>query len=169
MSIKLKHQPTVSGKTTWVNKHVTEHPEKQYNILGTSYILKRMKDAVEARKKTKNGRMGFGMVNHAENMLRIVFDLAGRRARNYIIDQHNCQSAAQRRKLSYFTGGYKRRAVAILPTEDVLKARCDGIPEADRPESLPQDLQNEMKAYLTIPSIPDQVPFFVKNSYFTTF
>ena len=64
----------------------------------------RMQDAVEARKKTKNGRMGYGMINHAENMLRIVFDLAGRRARNYIIDQHNCQAAAQRRKLSYFTG-----------------------------------------------------------------
>ena len=63
-----------------------------------------MSDAVEARKKTKNGRMGFGMINHAENLLRIVFDLAGRRTRNYIIDQHNCQSAAQRRKLSYFTG-----------------------------------------------------------------
>ena len=45
-----------------------------------------------------------GMVNHAENMLRIIFDLAGRRARNYIIDQHNCQSAAQRRKLGYFSG-----------------------------------------------------------------
>ena len=42
----------------------------RYNLLGTSYILKRMKDAVEARKKTKGGRMGFGLVNHAENMLR---------------------------------------------------------------------------------------------------
>ena len=63
-----------------------------------------MSDAVEARKKAKGGRIGYGMVNHAENMLRIVFDLAGRRARNYIIDQHNCQSAAQRRKLGYFNG-----------------------------------------------------------------
>lgn len=146
-----------SGKTTHVRNLVKENPDRNYNILGTSYILKRMQDAVEARKKTKNGRMGYGMINHAENMLRIVFDLAGRRARNYIIDQHNCQAAAQRRKLSYFTGGYKRRAVAIVPTEELLKERTDGIPEEDKHEDLPKDLQFEMKAYLTIPAVPEQV------------
>lgn len=146
-----------AGKTTYVKKLVDDNPEKNYCILGTSYILKRMSDAVEARKKTKNGRMGFGMINHAENLLRIVFDLAGRRARNFIIDQHNCQSAAQRRKLSYFTGGYARRAVAIIPSEEVLKERLGGIPESEKHEELPKDLQNEMKAYLTIPTAPEQV------------
>ena len=82
--------------------------------MGTSYILKRMNDAVEARKKTKNGRMGFGLVNHAENMLRGVFDIAGRRARNFIIDQHNCQAAAQRRKLNYFNGKFFRVTDKLL-------------------------------------------------------
>ena len=44
-----------------------------------------------------------------------------------------------------------------MPTEELLKERADGIPEEDRHEDLPKDLQFEMKAYLTIPAVPEQV------------
>ena len=45
----------------------------------------------------------------------------------------------------------------IIPTEEVLKERVAGVPEADKPEDIPSDLHNEMKAYLTVPYIPEQV------------
>ena len=32
-----------SGKTTWVEKHVAEHPEKQYVVIGTSALIEKMK------------------------------------------------------------------------------------------------------------------------------
>ena len=56
-----------------------------------------------------------------------------------------------------FSGGFNRRAVAIIPSEAVLKERAEGVPESDKHEELPKDLQNEMKAYLTIPVAPEQV------------
>ena len=59
--------------------------------------------------------------------------------------------------MCYPSGGYTRRAAAIIPSEETLKERADGIPEADKHEELPKDLQNEMKAYLTIPVAPEQV------------
>lgn len=32
-----------SGKTHWATKHVAEHPEKNYTVLGISTILDKMK------------------------------------------------------------------------------------------------------------------------------
>lgn len=32
-----------SGKTHWANKHSAEHPDKRYNIIGTSTLIDRMK------------------------------------------------------------------------------------------------------------------------------
>lgn len=31
------------GKTVWASKHAAEHPEKNYNILGTNALIDRMK------------------------------------------------------------------------------------------------------------------------------
>ena len=30
------------GKTTWTEKHVSEHPEKRYNVIGTTRLEDRM-------------------------------------------------------------------------------------------------------------------------------
>ena len=32
-----------SGKTTWVNKHVAENPDKKYTVIGTSALIDKMK------------------------------------------------------------------------------------------------------------------------------
>ena len=32
-----------SGKTTWVNKHVEENPDKHFNVIGTAALVQRMK------------------------------------------------------------------------------------------------------------------------------
>ena len=45
----------------------------------------------------------------------------------------------------------------MITSEEELQKRQEGIPEAEKHEDLPKDLQNEMKAYLTTPVIPDQV------------
>ena len=31
-----------SGKTTWVDKHVTENPDKQYNVISTTTMINKM-------------------------------------------------------------------------------------------------------------------------------
>jgi heterogeneous nuclear ribonucleoprotein U-like protein 1 len=32
-----------SGKTTWANNYVQEHPEKRFNVIGTAALLEHMK------------------------------------------------------------------------------------------------------------------------------
>jgi heterogeneous nuclear ribonucleoprotein U-like protein 1 len=32
-----------SGKTTWVNEHVNDEKEKNYNIIGTNSVMAKMK------------------------------------------------------------------------------------------------------------------------------
>ena len=34
------------GKTTWTEKHVSEHPEKRYNVIGTTRLEDRMNVSV---------------------------------------------------------------------------------------------------------------------------
>lgn len=42
-----------SGKTTWAKKHIEEHPEKRYYLIGTSALLEKMKvDTIQFLSKT---------------------------------------------------------------------------------------------------------------------
>ena len=38
------------GKTTWTEKHVFEHPEKRYNVIGTTRLEDRMNVSVFEQK-----------------------------------------------------------------------------------------------------------------------
>ena len=38
------------GKTTWTEKHVSEHPEKRYNVIGTTRLEDRMNVSVFEQK-----------------------------------------------------------------------------------------------------------------------
>ena len=37
------------GKSTWVENHVAEYPEKRYNIIGASALVERMKVNIKAQ------------------------------------------------------------------------------------------------------------------------
>ena len=42
------------GKTTWTEKHVSEHPEKRYNVIGTTRLEDRMNVSVFEQKITES-------------------------------------------------------------------------------------------------------------------
>ena len=42
------------GKTTWTEKHVSEHPEKRYNVIGTTRLEDRMNVSVFEQKIMKS-------------------------------------------------------------------------------------------------------------------
>ena len=74
------------GKTTWANRHCQEFPEKRYTILGTNYIMGKMKVTGLGRRGNYTERF-HKLYKLANNVLSHLFVLASRQLRNYIIDQ----------------------------------------------------------------------------------
>jgi len=137
-----------SGKTTWVNKHVEENPDKRYNVIGTSVLLERMKVNGEPRKKhmtTKWEQLISKLTKCCQDMLR----LASQRRRNFIVDQTNVFANAQKRKVRPFEG-MVRKAVVIVPSEEDYKARIEAQEKAEC-KDVPDNAVMEMKANYTLP------------------
>uniref|UniRef100_A0A0B7A425 SAP domain-containing protein n=1 Tax=Arion vulgaris TaxID=1028688 RepID=A0A0B7A425_9EUPU len=75
-----------SGKTYWTEKHVAEHPEKRYNVLGTNSIIDKMRVLGKPRRQNNNGEWSV-LIDKANKCLNRFTELAARKKRNYIIDQ----------------------------------------------------------------------------------
>lgn len=45
-----------SGKTSWVNKHVEENPDKRYYVIGTSALINKMKVCWIGRTDSSNSQ-----------------------------------------------------------------------------------------------------------------
>jgi len=75
-----------SGKTTWVDKHVTENPDKQYNVISTTTMINKMTVNGEPRKKHHKGKWE-QVVQKATRSLQEMLRAASQRRRNVIIDQ----------------------------------------------------------------------------------
>lgn len=147
------------GKTVWVGKHILEHPEKLYNVLGTNSIIDKMKVMGLPRKRNYHGRWDV-LIEMSTKCLNKMLQLASKRKRNYILDQTNVYPSAQRRKMRPFEG-FQRKAVVIVPTDDEFKRRCD---ERDRLEGkeIPDSAVLEMKANFQLPEVGgifDEVEF----------
>jgi len=141
-----------AGKTTWANKFCSDNVEKKFNVLGTNAFLDKMKVNGLARRKNYNGRWE-ALIEKCTRCLNILLEIAAKRRRNYILDQTNVYPTAQKRKMSMF-GGFQRKAVVIVPTEEEAKERTEKrIKEEGK--DVPDTAVMEMKANFKIPSVDD--------------
>jgi len=107
-----------AGKTTWVEKHVADNPDKQYNVISTTTMINKMTVNGEPRKKHHTGKWEL-VVQKATRSLQEMLRAASQRRRNVIIDQQTslCQRRTRRRwcqplsrsPLSSLTGRRPRR------------------------------------------------------------
>ncbi|XP_034244249.1 heterogeneous nuclear ribonucleoprotein U-like protein 1 isoform X2 [Thrips palmi] len=141
-----------SGKTYWANNHYAENPEKLLNILGTNNLIDKMKVMGLPRKRNYSGRWD-ALIDKCTKCLNKLFEIAGRRRRNYILDQTNVYPSAVRRKMRSFDG-FKRRAVVIVPAEDEFQRRV-AKREAEEGKDVPDSAVLEMKANFKVPEVGD--------------
>ncbi|XLR02881.1 hypothetical protein HN51_057752 [Arachis hypogaea] len=104
-----------SGKTTWAEKWVEEHPEKRYVLLGTNLILDQMK-------LNDCGERFDRLMDQVTGVFNVLLKRAAIIPRNYIIDQTNVHKNARKRKLKPFAD-YQKIVVVVFPKP--LKVRCD--------------------------------------------
>lgn len=140
------------GKTTWLKKHVEENPEKRYTILGTLNILDRMRIKGQDGPATSLAHRNT-LIQQATQSLSRLIQVAACKKRNYILDQSNVYSSAQRRKMTPFTG-FARQAVVICPSDEDWKARMK-LRLAEESEDLPEFVLHEMKMNFTLPETSD--------------
>ncbi|XP_012219310.1 heterogeneous nuclear ribonucleoprotein U isoform X2 [Linepithema humile] len=139
-----------AGKTTWVRKHVAEHPDKSYNILALHNLVEKTGDVALSDKEQNSSRREV-IIDKCNRALDQLIDVASVRRRNYILDgKSNVYSSAQRRKMRNFCG-YQRKAVVVIPTDEEYKQRLSthGAIEGSASESNIM----EMKANFTAPSV----------------
>jgi heterogeneous nuclear ribonucleoprotein U-like protein 1 len=153
-----------SGKTTWVEKHVADNAEKQYNVISTTTMINKMTVNGEPRKKHHTGKWEL-VVQKATRSLQEMLRAASQRRRNVIIDQTNVYGNAQKRKSRPFEG-FQRRAVVLVPCDEDYKARCKAQEDAGC-KDIPDDAIMEMKANFALPEEDKEavVPTFVEITF----
>jgi len=139
-----------AGKTVWAMKYANDHPEKKYCILGTNMIMDKMKVMGLMRKRNYQGRWD-ALIKQATDTLNKMFKIAERKNRNYILDQTNVYFSARRRKMSNFHG-YRRIAVVVVTTDEVLKERTAKTEKEDG-KIVPESAVLEMKANFVLPEV----------------
>ncbi|URD73105.1 heterogeneous nuclear ribonucleoprotein U-like protein [Musa troglodytarum] len=111
-----------SGKTTWAEKWIKEHPEKRYVLLGTNLALDQMKVPGLLRKRNYGERFDC-LMDRATKIFNTLLTRASKKPRNYILDQTNVYRSARNRKLKTFVN-YRKIAVVVFPTPDELRFRA---------------------------------------------
>ncbi|GAU33528.1 hypothetical protein TSUD_386730 [Trifolium subterraneum] len=141
-----------SGKTTWAEKWVKDHPEKRYVLLGTNLILEQMKVPGLLRKKNYGERFD-RLMDKATAMFNVILSRAANVPRNYIIDQTNVYKNARRRKLKPFAD-YQKIAVVVFPKPEELKRRSEKRFN-EMGKEVPADALNNMIANYVLPKSKD--------------
>lgn len=75
-----------SGKTVWVEKYCKDNPEKKYYVLGTSFLIDKMKVNGMPRKRNYGGRWEV-LIERCTKCLNKLLEMSYKRRRNFIIDQ----------------------------------------------------------------------------------
>ncbi|KAK7327970.1 hypothetical protein VNO77_22064 [Canavalia gladiata] len=141
-----------SGKTTWAEKWVKDHPEKRYVLLGTNLILDQMKVPGLLRKNNYGERFD-RLMDRATGIFNILLSRAASVPRNYIIDQTNVYKSARKRKLKPFAD-YQKIAVIVFPKPEELKIRSDKRFK-EMGKAVPPDAVNNMIANYVLPKSKD--------------
>ncbi|GMH26922.1 hypothetical protein Nepgr_028765 [Nepenthes gracilis] len=141
-----------SGKSTWAEKWVKEHPEKRYVLLGTNLVLDQMKVPGLLRKRNYGERFD-RLMDRATGIFNTLLSRASRTPRNYIIDQTNVYKSARKRKLKPFAI-YRKIAVVIFPNSEELKVRSQKRLE-EMGKEVPPEAVNEMIANYVLPKSKD--------------
>ncbi|KAL0328825.1 UNVERIFIED_CONTAM: Heterogeneous nuclear ribonucleoprotein U-like protein 1 [Sesamum calycinum] len=141
-----------SGKTTWAEKWVKEHPEKRYVLLGTNLALEQMKVPGLLRKHNYGERFD-RLMDRATKIFNVLLSRASKVPRNFIIDQTNVYKSARKRKLKPFAN-YIKIAVVAFPTAEELKLRADKRFK-EMGKEVPAEAVNQMLANYTLPMSKD--------------
>ncbi|XP_014517726.2 heterogeneous nuclear ribonucleoprotein U-like protein 1 isoform X1 [Vigna radiata var. radiata] len=141
-----------SGKTTWGEKWVRDHPEKRYVLLGTNLILDQMKVPGLLRRNNYGERFDL-LMDRATGIFNILLSRAANIPHNYIIDQTNVYKSARKRKLKPFAD-YKKIAVVVFPKPEELKIRSDKR-FTEMGKEVPLDALNKMIANYVLPESKD--------------
>ncbi|KAE9452645.1 hypothetical protein C3L33_15450, partial [Rhododendron williamsianum] len=141
-----------SGKSTWAEKWVKEHPEKRYVLLGTNLALDQMKVPGLLRKNNYGERFDL-LMDRATGIFNTLLSRAAKTPRNYILDQTNVYKSARKRKLKPFAD-YQKIAVVVFPEPEELKARAvKRFKEMGK--EVPAEAVNEMLANYVLPTSKD--------------
>ncbi|KAK1325837.1 hypothetical protein QJS10_CPA01g01137 [Acorus calamus] len=141
-----------SGKSTWAEKWVKDHPEKRYVLLGTNLVLDQMKVPGLTRKSNYGERFDW-LMDRATGIFNALLARAAKTCRNYILDQTNVYKNARKRKLKEFIN-HRKIALVIFPTPDELKFRARKR-FTEMGKEVPAEAVNEMLANYVIPTSKD--------------
>lgn len=141
-----------SGKTTWAEKWVRDHPEKRYILLGTNLVLDQMKVPGLHRKNNYGERFDH-LMPWANGIFNTLLSRASKVPRNFIIDQTNVFKSARKRKLKPFAD-YRKIAVVIFPRPEEMKTRADRR-FREMGKELTVEAVNEMLVNYTLPMSKD--------------
>ncbi|KAB1221886.1 Heterogeneous nuclear ribonucleoprotein U-like protein 1 [Morella rubra] len=141
-----------SGKTTWAEKWVKEHPEKRYILLGTNLILDQMK-VPGLRRKHNYGERFDHLMDKATAIFNTLLSRAANTPHNYILDQTNVYKNARKRKLKPFAF-FQKIAVVVFPRPEELKYRSDKR-SREMGKEVPADAINKMLAEYVLPGSKD--------------
>ncbi|KAJ1273001.1 hypothetical protein BS78_06G246400 [Paspalum vaginatum] len=141
-----------SGKSTWAEKWIKEHPEKRFILLGTNLALEQMKVPGLLRKNNYGERFE-RLMECATWIFNKLLARAAKTPRNFIIDQTNVYKNARIRKLKPFTN-YRKTAVVVFPTPSDLKSRAAKRFD-EMGKEVPAEAVNEMTANFVLPLSKD--------------
>ncbi|KAI5010065.1 hypothetical protein ZWY2020_012202 [Hordeum vulgare] len=141
-----------SGKSTWAEKQVREHPEKRFVLLGTNLALDQMKVPGLLR-KNNYGEHFDRLMDHATQIFNTLLDRAAKIPRNYILDQTNVYKSARIRKLRPFANYYKI-AVVVFPSPNELNSRA-AKRSKEMGKDVPAEAVDQMTANFVLPLSKD--------------
>ncbi|KAJ9566562.1 hypothetical protein OSB04_002528 [Centaurea solstitialis] len=141
-----------SGKTTWADRWVHDHPEKRYILLGTNLALDQMKVPGLLRKQNYGERFD-RLMDRATAIFNTLLTRASKTPRNFIIDQTNVYKSARKRKLKPFAN-FQKIAVVVFPWPEDLKARSEKR-FREMGKEVPAEAVNEMLENFVLPKSKD--------------
>lgn len=140
-----------AGKSHWAAERAKEFPERRYTMLGTKYLLERMRILGKPRKPNSGPGRWEKLIELCNRGLLTLNEIACKRRRNFILDQPHVYISDQRRKMRVY-GDFKRIAAIVVPSEEEYKKRAKQRLETEG-KDIPESAVHEMRANITLPEL----------------